>query len=604
MTEKNDQHKHISAPELPAEIARKFGLHHDDTETPLEHASENPKDNLADPKTDAAVDDILKKESDALLDGQTPVPLPPPQKQGFWHKVGDFFRAWWRNKWARWITILLLLAMVATAAIIQDVRYAALNTLGVRSKASVVVLDETTKLPLKNVSVNLGNYKTTTDIKGVARFEDLKLGEYDLKIQRIAFASYKRGITIGWGSNPLGNVRLKATGIQYSLVITDYLSGKPLPGAEVVTDEVNALADKSGKVILTVEDTDETTLPVTVQAPGYRSEAIELNPTEQDPTQVILVPGEKTVFISKQSGKYDVFSSDLDGQNRKLILAGTGSETSNLALVVSPDGKRAAYVASRDNKHDADGYLLQALTIIDLEEGTSSVADHAEQIQLVDWIGDRLIYRATIAGASAANPQRNRLISLNYQTNSKAQLATANQFNAVVSAKGYLYYGVSSTDPDASLGLYRVKPDGSSRKRISEDEIWTGVRTTYNTLSLQTPEGWFTYNMKTEDLNTSNMPSSLGTYAFVDDAKSKYSLWVDIREGKGVLLAYDIDKDAHQTLITQEGLGYPIRWAGDKAVIYRVALKGEVADYVISSDGGTARKITDVAPAYGFTQVY
>jgi hypothetical protein len=603
MTEKSDQHKHQSAPELPAEIARKFGLHHD-TETPLEHASESPRDNLADPKTDAAVDDILRKESDALLEGQMPVPTPPQPKRGFWRKVGGFFKAWWRNKWARWITILLLLALIAAGAIIQDVRHAALNTIGVRSKASVVVLDETTRLPLKNVAVTLGNYKAMTDIKGEARFENLKLGDYSLEIERIAFASYKRKITIGWGSNPLGDIKLKATGIQYSLVITDYLSGKSLPGAEVVTDDVNALADKSGKVILTVESTDETTLPVTVQLPGYRSEAIELNPTVQTPTQVVLVPNQKSVFVSKQSGKYDVFASDLDGKNRKLLLAGTGTETSNLALVVSPDGKRAAYVASRDNKRDEDGYLLQALTIIDLEEGASSVADHAEQIQLVDWIGNRLIYRATIAGASAANPQRNRLISLNYQTNSKSQLATANQFNAIISAKGLLYYGVSSTDPDASMGLYRVKPDGSSRKRLTEDEIWTGIRTTYNTLSLQTPDGWFAYNLKNEELNKTNAPGELGAYAFVDDSKAKRSLWVDVRDGKGVLLSYDIDKDAHQTLVTQEGLGYPVRWAGDKAIIYRVAMKGEIADYVVSSEGGTARKITDVSPAYGFAQVY
>jgi hypothetical protein len=253
---------------------------------------------------------------------------------------------------------------------------------------------------------------------------------------------------------------------------------------------------------------------------------------------------------------------------------------------------------------DNDGYLLSALTIINLKTGTSVTVDHAEQIQLVDWLGSRLIYRSTIAGASAANPQRNRLISLNYETNSRAQLATANQFNTILSARGYLYYGVSSTDQEATLGLFRIKPDGTSRKQLSQDEVWTGIRTTYNNLSIQTPDGWQTYSLTTEKFTKSDSPASLNAFWFVDDPKGKLSAWTDIRDGKGTLLLYDIAKDSHKSLVGQDGLTAPIRWLNEKLVVYRVSTSGETADYVVSTDGGPAHKISDVTPSYGYTQVY
>lgn len=593
-----------SAPELPHEVAKQYGLHHDHAEdanstsstdtgnqeavtATAEATTQSADEVVDDPKTEAAVDDILAKESDQLLTMQGGVPVPkPPVEARKRRGLARFFAAWWRNKWARYITIFVLLAAIAGVFVMPKTRYAVLNQAGVRSSASVVVLDNTTQLPLKNVSVTIGSAKQLTNHDGTAKFTGLKLGDYQLAIKRVAFAPYTSKVTIGWGSNPLGSFKIKATGTQYVILVKDFINGDPIAGAEATTsDDFVAQSDKDGKITLTVDDTNVTKLTVTVSAAGYRSEPLQMNAAVKTQASVNLILAQKDVFVSKQSGKYDVFTADLDGRNRKLLLAGTGNENSTISLVVSPDGKRAALVSTRDNLRDADGFLLQALTIINIDEGTGVTVDHAEQIQLVDWVGNRLVYRMTLAGASAANSQRNRLISYNYDSNARIQLATANQFNAIVSNLGYVYYTVSSTDPHATLGLFRIKTDGSDRKRLSEDEIWTALRTGYETLSLQTPDGWSGYDIKSGQFSKTNNPSNVITYLFANNSKGDKSVWMDVRDGNGTLLLHDNDKNTDKALVAQGGLTYPLRWVSDKAIIYRLATSAETADYVIGANG-------------------
>ncbi len=595
-----------SAPELPPEVAKEFGLHHgsDSEVTVDEEQLFRESVDINDTETEADVADIVSKESDALLAVQdnTPKVLPAIKTE---RSLKHFLRAWWRNKRARTITLLLCSLSIVLAASMPESRYFMLNSAGVRSAASVTVLDATTQLPLKNVTVRLGAQQSLTNREGVAKLSKLKLGRYTLSIKRLAFAAYEQPVTIGWGSNPLGTHVLKATGLRYVVLVKDYVSGKPIAGAEAGSEEANALSDKGGKATLTLDSVDGADLPVVFSAPGYRNETVLLDVATSSVPEVMLVPAGRAVFVSKQSGKYDVYATDLDGKDKKLLLAGTGTEESNISLVVNTGGTHVALVSTRDNVRDQDGYLLRTLTIINVSTGASSAVDRAEQIQLVDWTGDRLIYRSTIAGASGANPQRNRILSYNPVSNSRTQLATANQFNAVLSAADRIYYAMSSTDPSATLGLFVVKPDGTARKRLSKDEVWTGLRTSYNVFNLQTPDAWFTYDLRNEQLISTVAPPRIVAYAFVDEPGGNgRSVWSDTQNGKGVLMLYDTAKGTSKVLHSQDGITNPLRWIGSKAIIYRIANGAEIADYVASPDGGSVRKIADVAATYGFAQPY
>ena len=591
-----------SAPPLPAAIAKKYGLHEhvapDAPPSPVRSASDAV---LEDVQTDMAIEDIQAQESDAVLAAEDAAQRPPVTlpKKGFWHRIGRFFAAWWHNKWARYTTIAVLLLGMAAGTAIPTSRYFVLNTAGVRSSASVIVMDNATSLPLKNVKVTLNGRQAMTDVRGIARFNNLELGPTELRIKRVAFAPYDLAVTIGWGSNPLGTYKLQATGVQYVVQVTDYLSGKPVPNVEASSDEAQAISDKNGKVTLTVEDTEAVTLPVTISGKEYRSESLVLDAEDEAPAKVALVPVQKHVYINKQSGKPDVHAVDIDGKNTKLLLPGTGLETSNISLATSANGEQAALVSTRDNVRDKDGFLMTSLTLIDVGSGSTVHVDHGAQIQLVGWMGKRLIYRIAMPGASAANAQRYRLIAYNYETNAKLQLTSANLFTVSQATRDYVYYAASSNDPKAQPGLFRIKPDGSGKQRVFDKEVWTAVRTAYDIIALQTPDTWYSYTLSVATASEAAAPALLTTQAYVNDSQDERSVLLGKQGDRNALLLYDINRNKTTTLTTQDGLGQPVHWAGDKAIIYRVANGGETADYAISPQGGSPRKIADVTVSYG-----
>ena len=83
---------------------------------------------------------------------------------------------------------------------------------GVRSAASLKILDNTTEQPLKNVTVQLGSHKSKTNKDGVVKLSGLELGAQQLTVRRAGFAPLSRTLVLGLGSNPLGDFTLKAVG--------------------------------------------------------------------------------------------------------------------------------------------------------------------------------------------------------------------------------------------------------------------------------------------------------------------------------------------------------------------------------------------------------
>ncbi len=561
-----------------------------------------------DPYTNKAVDDIVAEESNELLAANknkaAEAAIKP--KKSFGQKVKNFFATWWHNPLYRKLTIAFILLAVIALAAIPTTRYFILNTAGVRSSSSVRVLDQKTSQPLKNVEVQIGSQSSKTDKEGNVRLSDIKLGQQKFIIKKPAFAEVDRTITIGWGSNPLGEIRLTPVGSQYTFNVKDFLSDKPIKGAEATSGESSAQANEHGEIILTVPTTKEAELEIAITADDYRTENLKVPVANKQSQEIKLAPAKKHAFISKRSGKYDVYKIDVDGKNEEKILAGTGTEREDtMSLVIHPTKDLAALVSTRGNARNQDGYQLASLTLLDLKTNETTKLADSERIQIVGWAGDRLVYVKIAQGESAESTNRHKLLSYNTSDDGEKELASTNYFNDVLIVGNTIYYSPALYKINGQVGLFKVNADGNDRKTVYNKEVWNLFRVSYDKISASVGQDWYDYEVSTGSFaKAGGPPAILKSRIYINSPDGKRSLWVDDRDGKGVLLAYDTNTKEDEVIRSSSGLKNPVAWLGDSHVVYRVSNSQETADYVLNLRGGEPKKIVDVTNVAGMDRWY
>src|SRR5688572_9253477 len=191
-----------------------------------------------------------------------PAPVPTPRRRGFWRSLGRGVRWLWRTKWLRYGILFTLLFTGGLLAVVPSTRYTLLHRAGVRVSSSVIIIDDHTSQPLKNVSVRMGGVETKTDASGKAVLRDLPLGPAILQVRRAGFGAYERTLVLGWGSNPLGSIALKSVGMQYMVEVFDFITGKSIAGAEATNGDAVAVSDGRGSAAVIVPGTNEQLIDI------------------------------------------------------------------------------------------------------------------------------------------------------------------------------------------------------------------------------------------------------------------------------------------------------------------------------------------------------
>lgn len=547
-----------------------------------------------DPKTDAAVDDILHTDADTALPGSRHAEA-VVMKPSLFERVKNTWFAWWDNPKKRYSTLAVVAVLIIAIAFVAPVRDMVLNIFGVRSSVTASVLDSTTNLPLQNAILTVDGSSAKSNADGVVTLRGIRLGTHDVEIKKLAFATHTKKVRFGMRIVDLGEVTLKATGSQISYQFTDFLSGKPVADVSLASGEATAKSDKNGKAIITIPPTDARNSKITINKNGYRTETLDTPTDITVVTRQKLVPSARAVYVSKASGKYDVYKVYIDGKDRQVLLPGTGLETQNIVALPNPDGKRVAVASTRDDKRNNDGYLLTAVNIVDTESGDSINIDYAEQVQFLGWRGSSFIYSETAAGASAANASRQRIIAYDVASNKRLQLANANYFAGQELIGNMLYYTVSATDPTVTETFTRVGVDGTNRKTLYIGNVWSLLRVDYTKLKLQTPDKWYEYIVGSSAPVASTPVSEYASRYYVDAPDIKSSAWVDVRDNRGLLMLHEVASGKDTTLTTQKDMQLPSYWLNNSVIVYRVNGANEVADYAVSVDGGAPVKIADVS---------
>lgn len=562
-------------------------------ESPLE-------DEINSTDTEQAVNDIVAKESDELLAVQDGAvrPKSKPAKRG---GLRRFLSAWGHSSGARWLTFLVLFGALVAAGLTPQSRYYVLNKAGVTSSASVVVADAVTQRPLKNVTVSLAGKTVQTDQDGKASFSELRLGPTELVVSKRAFVEERKNVTLGWGSNPLSDVSLRANGARYVFVVSDFLSGKPLATAQVTAGESSAVADGKGRVTLTLDETDKDTVDISISAEGYRTEQKSLQLAAKEEIAVPLVSAQRAAFISTRNGTYDIYTTDIDGANEKLVLAGTGNEASDLVFAPSQVNNKAALISTRDGKRSSGGGLLQSLAVVDLAKGEVKPVIESPQIRLIDWVGSRVVYAHQVTDASAEDAARHKLMSYDVLSGDNRQLATANYFNSVIIMANKVYYAPASAYQNGvNVGVFAVQADGSGKAAVLDKEAWNMYRTTHDKLAIAVQQDWYELTAgATSAQKLSGQPANTIGRVYVDSPGAKQSLWLDSRDGKATILAYDITAKTDKIIYANTAVKQPLRWLSNAIFTYRVTGPTETAEYVMSTEGGEPKKLADVTDVIG-----
>jgi hypothetical protein len=553
-----------------------------------------------DPEVDKAVDKIVNEESDELMASQDKERenqfAPPKVKKSFFDKVKALYHTWWNNKLVRNLTLVILGLLFVLLIFLPFTRYGILNLAGVRVESSLTVVDSNTGLPLKNIPVTLQDKLLRSDDEGKVVFSGLKLGRSKLVIDKIGYAKYEKNLTLGWGSNPYGPQPLIATGTQFSFVLSDWLSEKVIIEAKAASGEDFAQADDEGKIILTVGELEDNT-KVVLSADGYRDEEINLSDVKTENYQVKMVPAKKHVFVSNRNGQYDLYKIFVDGSGEEILLSASGKEREVPYVVPHQTLNKVAYLSSREGEINKDGYILDGLFIVDVESGELKKIARSEQLQIIGWSSDKLIYVAVVEGVSAGNSQRSRVFSYDVNDGEKIELAASNYFNDVkLMNNDVVYYAVSSyAVPQSVAKLYTVKPDGSERVKLIDTQVWSIIRSDYETVYFNAIDlQWFEQKIGQGASKLDQPPVNYQSRYYELSPNKEQAVWVDVRDGKGVLLKYDIPTKKDEIIYSKAGLSVPVYWLTDNYVVFRVTTSEETSDYVLNLEGGDPRKISDV----------
>ena len=566
---------------------------------------------IEDKKTDEAVKDIEASETDRILaieDAKAEMLAKGEAEVDEGGAISKFFRALRRffgSKAFKIVFLILLILGLAAAFIYPDSRYWLLNKAGVRASASFKIVDEQTSQPLKDVTVTIGQVSAISTEDGNVTLNEILLGKQQMSITKPAFADIHRSVVIGWGSNPGGQVGMTATGTRYTFQLNAFLSGKPVTNAAAKSGEASAKANKDGEIVLVVADKNKETVEAEISADGYRTEKITLKVGDEEAKKIVLVPSKKHAFVSKRSGSYDLYKVDIDGKNEEKILDGTGNEREEeLSILAHPAKDIAAFVSIRGDERTKDGRPIASLNLVDLSDNSVEKIIDSPYIQLLEFIDNKLVYIRTQPKAGEKDKRRDRLVAFDLESLAEQELASTNYFNSVLVANGVIYYSPSEYQVNGKVGFYSINPDGSGKKTILAKEAWNLFRTAFDKITVAIADEWYVYDINTgQNEKLKGSPASQKSRVYSLSPDKKKAAWIDERDGKGVLLIYEVATGKEKVLQRQNGLVNPLAWIGNSYLVYRVT-SGETADYVISINGGKPRKIVDVTDTVGLDRFY
>lgn len=580
--------------------------------------AEEPEQELAPLPTDAA-------QQEASMSGK---PAAGAVKQGKFKRFGHWYKT--HKKLSIPLTILLVVALLMA---IPFTRY---TILGLFWKQSVTinVKDAKTNQPITEANVAVAGKTGTTGSNGAAQVSSVPVGPHEVVVTKKYYADAKKNITVPLRKAKASfDVELQATGRQVPVVIKNKITNKPVENVLVKTSDTQARSDKDGKVIVVVP-ADQSKVKVTISGDGYNQQEAELTVTEDSvaANNFQVVPAGKVYFLSKLSGKVDVVKTNLDGSERKVVLAGTGKEqTTDTILLASRDWKFLALKSKRDGGNNAKLYLIDTSNdkLTTMDEGDANFTMNG-------WSDHRFVYtvarnnvqywadkNTALKSYNADNKQvavldethavgpsqynyaaetlsnvyiiQNKVIFTKVWTNNNYPADIASRKSTIISVNndGQNKAGLKEYPSSEANYLTAFDAKANEPNEIYYAAYFVGKPTEF----LEYKDGKVT---NASDVNDAAFNKNYPT--FLVSPSGKYTFWSEPRDGKNTLFVGD-NNAQNEKQIASLSEYTPFGWYTDD---YLFASKAGSELYILpkagTSEGGAVVKVTDYhKPSADFT---
>jgi hypothetical protein len=515
--------------------------------------------------------------------------------------------SWLTEKpWRLAVAIVGTLALLGGLVWFTNLKYV-LGGLIVKSSPQVTVTDAKTKLPVPKALVEIAGSAQLTDKSGRVHPSGLHPGKTLLLVRKIGYRDSSQSVALSFGSADSYQVELAPNGIQMDAMLTNKLTGAPLGGVEMRAGDAEALTDSKGQARLSLPPTaDNTQVTVNFGKDGYTSTSVPVLVRKSAPTiNVALTPAGKVYFLSNRTGNIDLYEANLDGSESKVALAGTGSEDADTGILTNTtDHQFLALVSSREGRR-TNGQLQHALFLFDTQNGELTKLD--DGVAFSDfraWLGDTLIYEKNKNDqyfGSCDDLKAFNVSTKKTTTFFSSNLAQTGCPNITAALADSAFYTVDRASDSAKDGVFMVTAEGATKKVDSKPADNT-VRRVHQTILSEYygyESGQQTTQWDSIDVGSLQVtrlpygPTNENSRYYNDSPSSKYSSFVEERDGKSELYLTDGNGENERKLTSMGSVNQFVQWYGDDYIAFSSTRADENALYVVAVSGGAPTKVSD-----------
>ena len=507
--------------------------------------------------------------------------------------------------------LIVLLIVLALACLIMLYRYGYFGVLYQKcfgAEVTITITDTENKgLPasvaITNIKKSKYNSSLTANESGQIQITKLISGQYQINITDAGYTSRSENFKLKRGKNSFSYQleKIPAKKITINGIVQNYINEQVISGAKVTVEGQTATTDESGKY--TFENITTVEQEFVIEKSGYITNTKKVVVVATEIEKLNLTPTGRIVYVSnKDQGKRGLFTVNYDGSDSKSLVKRAG-EYEDYDPVFSPDKNKVTFSSTREGGKDGSSPRVDQFIVDITGKNLNKICEKCSKnfwtvnSKNVIWqstknneagqnISELYMYKVASNQSVLITSQTSYYVGAVVNNDSSTKIAYSINGGTPAKYELYIYDIASETSSKVMDGTTYI----SIMKFTSDNELLYSM---YDTAVGQTKY----YNFKLSDNTSTATEFQYPNRYPVKSPDSKKLAYAETRDGKTNVYLADNDKGLNEKKLTSIDISISnIYWSYDgKYIIFDAYKTGESSAYVVGIDGGSAKKIVDIA---------